>query len=52
MHFPKSKILVCAPQNDAADLIAEQLLDHVSADSVRRFNAASRYANAMSDTVR
>jgi len=49
--YPKSKILVCAPQNDAADIIAERLLDHVSEKSILRFNAASRNAQSMSDEV-
>ncbi|KAF6017027.1 MOV10 [Bugula neritina] len=49
--YPKSKILVCAPQNDAADIIAERLLDHVSEKSILRFNAASRNAQSMSDEI-
>jgi len=49
--YPKSKILVCAPQNDAADIIAERLLDHVSEKSILRFNAASRNAQSMSEEV-
>lgn len=49
--YPTSKILVCAPQNDAADIIAERLLDHVNPHSIMRFNAASRYYDSMSDQV-
>ncbi|KAF6037108.1 MOV10 [Bugula neritina] len=45
---PKSKILVCAPQNDAADVIAERLLDDVHTDSILRFNAVSRMATLVS----
>jgi len=47
----KSKILVCAPQNDAADLIAEKLLDDVDTDSILRFNAVSRSYISMSEKV-
>ncbi|XP_067932364.1 putative helicase mov-10-B.2 [Watersipora subatra] len=51
-NFPKSKILVCAPQNDAADLIAERLLDHVNPGSIIRFNAVSRSSESMCEAVR
>jgi len=47
----KSKILVCAPQNDAADLMAERLLDDVDTDSILRFNAVSRSYLSMSEEV-
>ena len=51
MLDPTSKVLVCAPQNDAADIIAERLLDHVSPKSIIRFNAASRYFDSFTDRV-
>jgi len=40
--IPSSKILACAPSNNAADLLADKLLDHVPKESILRMNAASR----------
>ena len=37
-----SYILACAPENGAADLLAERLLPHVDKDKLFRMYAASR----------
>ncbi|XP_067932453.1 putative helicase MOV-10 [Watersipora subatra] len=41
-RFKESHILVCAPQNAAADLLAGRLLDHIPKDAILRLNALSR----------
>jgi len=49
----ESKVLVCAPQNYAADLITELLLEEkFLANSVLRFNAVSRSCFDISEKVR
>ncbi|KAF6019931.1 MOV10 [Bugula neritina] len=41
-EFPNSKILACASQNAAADLLIKRLLDHIPKDEILRLNALSR----------
>ena len=48
---PLAKILVCAPSNSAADLIAEKLASALSPDELFRFYAPSRPKNATSSKL-
>lgn len=41
-EFPSCRILACAPQNAAADLLTKRLLEHVSPKDIYRLNALSR----------
>ncbi|KAG2003546.1 RNA helicase [Coprinopsis cinerea AmutBmut pab1-1] len=39
---PQAKVLVCAPSNSAADIIAERLADHLSSEMLFRMYSPSR----------
>ena len=43
--IPNCRILACAPQNAAADLVTQRLLDHVDKSDILRLNAPSRSYN-------
>ena len=50
---PRSKLLVCAPSNEAADIIVERLHDSgASSQHLLRVNAASRTARHVATVVR
>ena len=48
---PTAKILVAAPSNAAADLLAVKLLDHIPVEQLIRLNAAARDDSAINETL-
>lgn len=51
-RYPQTKVLVCAPSNSAADLIALRLRGHLSTDELFRFYAPSRFKDQVLDGLR
>ena len=51
-QIESSVILACAPENSAADLLAERLLAHVDKGKLFRMYAASRAWDFLSDPLK
>ena len=48
---PEAKILVAAPSNAAADLLAVKLLEHIPKEQIVRLNAAARDETGINETL-
>lgn len=51
-HISESRVLVCAPSNSAADLVAQKMLEHIQRRQVLRMNAFCRKPSVIPDTIK